>query len=81
MKLTEADELLKLIGSKHEKEPNRSEKIILKWLGWIMYFLSMSTAERVLFAEDAHEIRETVKQFTKDLHELRRRATESTSHH
>lgn len=79
--MKELDELLELVRIKHGKEPNRSEKIVLKWLGWIMYFLSMSTEERVLFAHDQHEIQATVKQFTKDLHELRRRATESASHH
>lgn len=73
--MKEAQNLFNLIQEKHARAPNDSERIVIKWFGFLIYFLSMHKNQRVRFAENEAEINETIKQLTKDLHELKKRTT------
>lgn len=69
------EELFRMIKDKHLTSMNASERIIIKWLGWLTYFLSMSRKDRLDFCRDESQVAETTKQLTEDMHELRAQRT------
>jgi hypothetical protein len=72
-----AVDLWEIIRDKHSRAPNASEKIVVKWLGWVVYFLSMSSKDRVDFAKNAFVVNQTMKRLKADLDEVKRARSNS----
>jgi hypothetical protein len=55
------------------------DKLAVKWLGWLAYFLMMDKEERVKFARNDEEVELTRQQLTKELYGLKKYSRESTT--
>lgn len=73
-------QLWEIIRDKHSRTPNINEKLVIKWLGWLAYFLSLSREGRMKFAGNDDQVDRTIKQLTEDLDAIKRERDSSSNY-
>jgi hypothetical protein len=62
-----------MVEKKFKSCTTKYDRIVVKWLGWLLTFLIMNKNEKKLFIEDDRAVDATIDELTKDLHGLNQR--------
>lgn len=72
MRSEEEEEVLIIVKRKYSEATNRSDKLVVKWIGWLALFLSMDRDDRINMAANDGEITRTKQKLTEELNAIRR---------
>jgi hypothetical protein len=75
----ESREVLLSVRRKYREAKEPADKLMVKWIGWLAVFLSMSNEDRVNFASNDEEVNRTKEVLTKELYGIRKEEVRSTS--
>lgn len=70
--MNEEEEVLAMVKKKYSEATNGSDKLVVKWIGWLALFLSMDRDDRINMAMNDEEIARTKQKLTEELHAIRR---------
>lgn len=65
--------MIESIERKYRQAIEPADKLVVKWIGWLAVFLSLSRKERLDFARDDEQVKETLKKLMGELYEFGRR--------
>lgn len=77
--MNEKEEVLAIVKKKYSEATNGSDKLVVKWIGWLALFLSMDRDDRINMAMNEEEIARTKQKLTEELHAIRREAERTTT--
>lgn len=75
----EGIELLEVVRRKYRQARKDSDKLVVKWIGWLAVFLSMDRLDRINIAGNEEEITRTKEKLTEELYGIRREAEGTTT--
>jgi hypothetical protein len=75
----ESKEVLVVVRRKYREAQRPTDKVIVKWLGWLAVFLSMDNEDRANFASNDEEVNRTKEALTKDIDGIKYQEVRSTS--